>query len=222
MSATITTSSPTAVTQRHIDPVTGQYTTVKACCDASGVPHLHKSTTLLPSASTLIISAAAIGAVAAAAYAGYRYYQLHYGHRDSAGFGSATPTYPLVRVESPEDFDSTVADIVSKKSPSTRVYIVVVGERDPSTGRSWCPDCAEAEPVMHKAFTANAASIIVVEAPVSRQSYKNNPQHPYRTHPQLHLQRIPTIFRWENGRATGQLIENECKIYDNVNAFVSK
>ncbi len=58
----------------------------------------------------------------------------------------------------------------------------------------------------------------------SFDSYKDNPTHPYRVHPELSLKAIPTLFRLDTvtGKVVDRLIEGELHDVENVKKFVAK
>ena len=39
---------------------------------------------------------------------------------------------------------------------------------------------------------------------------KNNPDHPYRTHPEIALTAIPTLIAWGQDGPGARLVEGEC------------
>jgi len=52
----------------------------------------------------------------------------------------------------------------------------------------------------------------LVESMVARPAWKNVPDHPYKTHPVLQTPRLPTLYKWADGKVLGKLIEGE--VYD--------
>lgn len=91
-------------------------------------------------------------------------------------------------------------------------FYLFFGSEAPETGESWCPDCVMADPVIRGTLAKiTARPVHLVECPVGdRASYKGNADHPYRKHPRVKLQRIPTIIRFEGEREVGRLVESEC------------
>jgi hypothetical protein len=92
-------------------------------------------------------------------------------------------------------FDS----LLQQNIDATKLYVLVVGENVPETGKSWCPDCVKADPLIQKALS-NDPEVTLLECPVPRSTYKGNPNHPYRTHKQIQLQGVPTLIRWTKVR----------------------
>lgn len=91
-------------------------------------------------------------------------------------------------------------------------FYLFFGSEAPETGESWCPDCVMADPVIRATLSRiTARPVHLVECPVGdRAGYKGNAEHPYRQHPRVRLQRIPTIIRLEGPREVGRLVEGEC------------
>merc|ERR1711916_236725 len=100
-------------------------------------------------------------------------------------------TMPVKRVLDPETFDA-----------------VFIGSEDPGTGESWCSDCVISDPIIRGNVPQGAT---LVECPVGdRAVYKNNPDHPYRTHPEIALTAIPTLIAWGQDGPGARLVEGEC------------
>ena len=78
-----------------------------------------------------------------------------------------------------------------------------------------------ADPIVDRVLTEEKASVSLIRAPVQRGAYKGNAAHPYRSHPQLQLQRIPTLYRMgPAGTVVDQLIETELHDIERVRRFV--
>lgn len=57
---------------------------------------------------------------------------------------AAAPTFAIVRVPSPSDFDAIVnAEVkrVANMAPGANVFVLVSGDVDPVSHESWCSDC---------------------------------------------------------------------------------
>lgn len=55
---------------------------------------------------------------------------------------------------------------------------------------------------------------------VKREGYKGNPDHPYRQHPLIKLQAIPTLIQFKNGKEVGRCVERECRDEDALYALM--
>lgn len=121
----------------------------------------------------------------------------------------------ITRLASPADFQAFLdarAAAAADAEPSPLLFLLFFGSEVPETGESWCPDCVMADPVIRGTLAAiGARPVHLVECPVGeRAAYKGNAAHPYRTHPRVRLERIPTLLRWEGEREVGRLVEGEC------------
>ena len=67
---------------------------------------------------------------------------------------------------------------------------------------------------------------------VKREGYKvvltilfyaqGNPDHPYRTHPLIKLQSIPTLIQFKDGQEVGRCVERECRNEDALYALMDQ
>jgi len=116
----------------------------------------------------------------------------------------------LHKIEAEELFDQQLATIEANKHADAVLLVYVISDIDPATGRLWCPDCIVSEPLLAEVFNSQPQrSFVLVECPLQRAKFKGNAQHPYRLHPKLQVQRIPTLYLWHKGSPTRQLIETE-------------
>ena len=233
MSRATVTPSPAPAAHVHLDPVTGAPTSTAACCSVppSHTTHIQPAHVTTHPASNLYINAlyavAGVSVAAVAAYAAYRLYsERQAGSSASSGSASGVSEkrapYPVVELTDEKQFDSVLAAVESNKPSAARVFVLVEGARDPATGISWCGDCVTAEPVVERVFAEAKDKVSLIRAEVQRAAYKSNTQHPYRVHPQLQLQRIPTLYRMRAGQVEDQLIETELHDVDKVRKFVNK
>ncbi|KAE8267595.1 hypothetical protein A4X09_0g4751 [Tilletia walkeri] len=89
---------------------------------------------------------------------------------------------------------------------------------------SWCPDCRNAEPAVHAVFGKGpnenhegpAGYMIYVG---DRPTWKD-PKNHYRL--DYGVQSVPTIVRWENGKETGRLEDDDCQDEDKLHAFIER
>jgi thiol-disulfide isomerase/thioredoxin len=121
---------------------------------------------------------------------------------------------------------ATLAEVTTQLdltiSTQGSALFVCFGSEDPASGQSWCPDCATADPVLRSACANLRPDLTLYECPVGeRSAWKNQPSHPYRTHPLLRINRIPTIVFIENGVERGRLVEGDCAQPQLVAAFLS-
>ncbi|XXQ34801.1 Thioredoxin domain-containing protein [Plasmodiophora brassicae] len=126
--------------------------------------------------------------------------------------------------DTPDEFDARLR--VAQDEARRRgvpLFILAFGQRDPDTGRSWCPDCHAAYPVIIGAMEALAPSACLLEITVERAAYKGNPAYAYRRHSALQLKAIPQLYRIQDGDAhpwLETLVENDCLDAGRVEKFV--
>jgi thiol-disulfide isomerase/thioredoxin len=109
-------------------------------------------------------------------------------------------------------FEEELKQWFEQHSSEDRAFVYLYGDHMPATGKSWCPDCVDADPLIHKA--AQEAGVDLFELPVgTREQYKNNPTHPARVNAKLKLTAIPTLIEFhKDGYTPGsRLVEDECK-----------
>lgn len=205
----------------HIDPVTGAVSRVpvKPCCHSGNATAANNTTTVL-----LAVSAAA--AVVGIGYVAYRAYQQSLfvsavrPARQPQTVTVARDGYTEYHVSDPSQFHSTLSRALAQSQSSRRpVFVLVEGSKDSVTGRSWCGDCVDAEPIIDRVFT-DYHTADIVRAFVSRDSYKSSTPHPYKTDALLKVQRIPTLYKLVDGAVVGQLVETELHDEERVRKFV--
>lgn len=110
-------------------------------------------------------------------------------------------------------FDEVLKRAAEAAGGKGTLFLLFTGESD-SAGVSWCPDCNDAKPVVN-AVLAEAATakggVTLLEMPLIRADYRGNDAHAYRVHPQIKLQRIPTLMKWGARGKTGELVEEACR-----------
>ncbi len=120
------------------------------------------------------------------------------------GFVNDTDSYNL---DYPEEFDATMKRLIKKhlekENSNDLLCVYFSGTANPVTGKSWCPDCVEAGPIVASSIQkARAklqerhagATVALLQCTVNRSSYRGNPNYPYRVHPFIMLQSIPTVL----------------------------
>jgi thiol-disulfide isomerase/thioredoxin len=114
------------------------------------------------------------------------------------------------------------AQIAEQGSGSKSVFVLFSGAVVPATGKSWCPDCVDAEPVIAGALekAAESRDVVLLYIPLVREEYRGNAAHWARVHPSFKLERIPTLYKWGKTRAVGSLVEEQCKDAELVADFV--
>ena len=102
----------------------------------------------------------------------------------------------------PNRFDEVMRSIIRNNLREGKGDVLVTyftGTPNPVTGKSWCPDCVEANPIL-KASVERARQelsdvrVIFFECTVDRQAYRVTDNYPYKVHPFVQLTSIPTVM----------------------------
>jgi len=113
----------------------------------------------------------------------------------------------VIEVASPLNFDAVLETQLVTQS---LLFVLFIGSTDVRTGKSWCPDTVKAEPLIHSALESIPNNVTVLKCLVQRNEYKGNPNYPYRTHPEIRLQAIPTLIHWGKQGPKERLVEAQC------------
>lgn len=128
---------------------------------------------------------------------------------------------PMViqRCSDPQELEAVWQELCSEQGSALFAFF---GSEDPGTGASWCKDCVTADPVLRSACRRLRPDLTLYECPVGERSeWKEESDHPYRVHPQWHLERIPTLVLIEGGCERGRLGEADCQDEAVVAAFLA-
>ncbi|CAI2175931.1 5146_t:CDS:2 [Funneliformis geosporum] len=126
----------------------------------------------------------------------------------------------LIRISSFKEFDNIINRIVQERR-GQNIFLVLFGNENPYTGKSWCPDCVNAEPLIRQQLDKVPADTVYIEVPVGTRA-DGKPDNPYRLHPRIQLKSIPTLIKWTaNAETDRRLVERECTQVDLLNAFFS-
>ena len=129
-----------------------------------------------------------------------------------------------VLVAAPADFDAAFESAVAESSAC--FYGLFIGSNKPDTGKSWCPDCVRADPVLRKVLDDPLQvpdGTVVLDCPCARAEYKGHPEYPYRTHARIQLKGVPTLVKWDaEGNVVASICEAPCWDIAMVSAFVGE
>eukprot|EP00475_Leptophrys_vorax_P027959 TRINITY_DN4009_c0_g1_i1.p1 TRINITY_DN4009_c0_g1~~TRINITY_DN4009_c0_g1_i1.p1 ORF type:complete len:179 (-),score=52.70 TRINITY_DN4009_c0_g1_i1:47-583(-) len=131
----------------------------------------------------------------------------------------------LIIVPDWNHFESELGNAAASTPADHYLLFYVYGARNPETGKSWCPDCVRADPIIYKAIEqarAAGAKFKVLELPVAREAYKGNPDFFYRKNAAVQLKAVPQLVRYDPATKSlkAVLIEEECFNEDNVLRFI--
>ncbi|EFJ07219.1 hypothetical protein SELMODRAFT_134020 [Selaginella moellendorffii] len=122
--------------------------------------------------------------------------------------------------------DSSVGDLdgvleAAEKQGGGAVLLLFLGDRIPSIGRSWCPDCVRAEPVIYKEVESAGHKVTLVRVNVGDKPTWRDPAHPLRIDPRFRLTGVPTLIRWSSGTIVDRLEDHEAHLADKVRRLVN-
>ncbi|GAA6019415.1 hypothetical protein JCM10207_001378 [Rhodosporidiobolus poonsookiae] len=101
---------------------------------------------------------------------------------------------PLLFPSDPQSPQAVLSQVPSSASPSSPHYLVFFSSLDDTTGKPWCPDCADVQGTVDKLVPEKQSTLVFVG---SRQEWKT-PDNPFRAAP-FNVSKIPTIIRVEQG-----------------------
>lgn len=79
----------------------------------------------------------------------------------------------MVTANTEAEFNAAVEAHAGKAA----LFALFTGAVVPTTGRSWCPDCVEADPVLHAVFDKTEEPTVLIQVPLVREEYKGNAAH---------------------------------------------
>ena len=100
--------------------------------------------------------------------------------------------------------ESMIAEFEKHFNGSKRVICLFKGGPMPGNpAESWCDDCDAVKPNIEKAageVEANigADAVIITAVLDAKEDWKGVAEHPYRHHPQLEVNGIPTMIMWKD------------------------
>ncbi|XP_076277926.1 thioredoxin domain-containing protein 17 [Lasioglossum baleicum] len=80
--------------------------------------------------------------------------------------------------------------------PSEPVYVLYSGTKLPD-GKSWCPDCVEAEPFIEQGFKTAPETVHLVTVQVGDRAFWKDLNCPFRKNSTTKLKVLPTLARWD-------------------------
>ena len=125
-----------------------------------------------------------------------------------------------LRCEDPSEFDVQLERAAQTARDSAKpLFILFTGAVVPETGRSWCPDCVKADPVINKVLHELEGGGVLLECPVVRAEYRE-PEYAYRTN-QFKLACVPTLIKWENKKISRRLNDDQSQDEDLVRELMA-
>ncbi|GJQ83376.1 hypothetical protein Trydic_g18158 [Trypoxylus dichotomus] len=95
------------------------------------------------------------------------------------------------------------------KEKKENIYIFFSGSKE-ADGKSWCPDCVRAKPIIEKALIQADSDSVYVYVEVGDRTFWKDPNCPFRTDKRTKLLVLPTLVRWgQPQRLEGDQCEKE-------------
>ncbi|XP_004594931.1 thioredoxin domain-containing protein 17 [Ochotona princeps] len=105
----------------------------------------------------------------------------------------------VVRVSGFEEFNRAVEEHKDKT-----VFAYFSGSKD-AEGKSWCPDCVKAEPVVQEALKHATKGCVFIYCQVGDRPYWKDPNNEFRK--KLKITAVPTLLKYGTPQ---KLVESEC------------
>ena len=102
-----------------------------------------------------------------------------------------------------------------------KYWIAYISGSTDEQGVSWCSDCNTAKPILEQAFESSLGDKTLVKATVTRDEWKGNKDHPYRTHASLKLGGVPTLVVLKGAHQLAKLEEGELFELETVEEVLS-
>lgn len=98
-----------------------------------------------------------------------------------------------------EEFDKAV-----KEHEGKTIFAYFSGSKD-TEGKSWCPDCVEAEPVIREGLKHVTEDCVFIYCQVGDKPYWKDPNNDFRQ--KLKITAVPTLLKYGTPQ---KLVESEC------------
>ncbi|KAM9117769.1 thioredoxin domain-containing protein 17 [Pangshura tecta] len=92
----------------------------------------------------------------------------------------------------------------AQQSRGRPVFALFCGDKD-AQGRSWCPDCVTAEPVVRSELNSLPDGAVFIYCQVGDRAYWKDPNNEFRKN--LKLTAVPTLLKYGTPQ---KLVEEEC------------
>lgn len=111
-------------------------------------------------------------------------------------------------------YENFIAKIQELEKAGREVYCVFSGSKD-ANGKSWCPDCVTAEPVIRGCLKNMPEGSVFVYCQVGERAYWKDKSNDFRTNPKMKLTGVPTLMKW--GSPNQKLVEENLFKPDMIN-----
>uniref|UniRef100_A0A914XKV0 Thioredoxin domain-containing protein 17 n=2 Tax=Plectus sambesii TaxID=2011161 RepID=A0A914XKV0_9BILA len=101
----------------------------------------------------------------------------------------------MVEFKEVEGYDSLKSELKSLEKSDKPVFVLFTGSKD-SSGKSWCPDCVTADPVVHASVKEKLSEGVFITCQVGPRDFWKNQSNPFRTDSKLKITAVPTLIHW--------------------------
>ena len=120
-----------------------------------------------------------------------------------------------------EEFSNKLVEAEKLSTESNLpLFILFTGAVVAETGKSWCPDCVAADPIIEACLDGLMGSILLV-CPVIREEYRN-PEYLYRKHPVFKIACVPTFIKYGDGKVKYRLNDSQSQDQELVLELVNE
>ena len=92
-------------------------------------------------------------------------------------------------------FEAVVAKLDELKVTGKTIIAMFSGGKDESTGKSWCPDCVVAQPIVDCAVEKLSDDFIYIYCSVGGRDFWKDKSNVFRTDPRFRLKSVPTLIK---------------------------
>lgn len=100
----------------------------------------------------------------------------------------------MVETIAVEGFDAFAEKLETYKASGKPIFVLFSGSKD-ANGKSWCPDCVVAEPVVKKSLTKATEDAVFLYVGVGGRDFWKDPKCIFRTDPRTKLKSVPTLMK---------------------------
>ncbi|XP_042207722.1 thioredoxin domain-containing protein 17-like [Homarus americanus] len=105
-----------------------------------------------------------------------------------------------------EGFEAFVEQVETFKSSGKPIFVLFSGSKD-SNGKSWCPDCVVAEPVVKGALDKAPQDAVFIYVGVGDRAFWKDKNCVFRTDSRTKLKSVPTLMKYGTSQ---RLAEEQC------------
>lgn len=100
----------------------------------------------------------------------------------------------MVETIAVEGFDAFAEKLETYKASGKPIFVLFSGSKD-ANGKSWCPDCVVAEPVVKTSLMKAPEDAVFLYVGVGGRDFWKDPKCIFRTDPRTKLKSVPTLMK---------------------------